>query len=74
MANITVSSTIHTFMQAEDKRSIQDHLDHLAGLTTSYHRQRQQSITEELLDIGGSFWSELGVLPGLDRPDSSAPR
>jgi F0F1-type ATP synthase gamma subunit len=37
-------------MQAADK-SIQDHL---AGLTTGYHRQRQQSITEELLDIGGS--------------------
>jgi len=28
--------------------------DHLAGLATGYHRQRQQSITEELLDIGGS--------------------
>jgi len=57
-------------MQAADK-NVQDHL---AGLATGNHRQRQQSISEELLDIGGSFWFEHGGLPGLDRPDSSAPR
>jgi hypothetical protein len=57
-------------MQAADK-NIEDHL---AGLATGNHRQRQQSITEELLDIGGSSWFGLGALPGLDRPDSSASR
>ena len=57
-------------MQAPGK-NIQDHL---GGLATGYHRQRQQSITEELLDIGGSSWFETGALPGLDRLDSSAPR
>jgi hypothetical protein len=46
-------------MQAPDK-NIQDHL---GGLATGYHRQRQQSITEELLDIGGSSWFEPGALP-----------
>ena len=29
--------------------------EHLAGLTARYHRQRQQSITEELLDILSGF-------------------
>jgi hypothetical protein len=48
--------------------------DHLGGFTTGNHRQRQQSITEELLDIGGSSRFELGVLLGLDRSELSAPR
>jgi F-type H+-transporting ATPase subunit gamma len=38
-------------MQAAEK-NIQDHL---AGLTTRYHQERQQSITEELLDIVAGF-------------------
>lgn len=38
-------------MQAAEK-NIQDHL---AGLSARYHRDRQQSITEELLDVVASF-------------------
>jgi hypothetical protein len=57
-------------MQATDK-NIQDHL---TGLATGNHRQRQHSITKELLDIGSSSRFELGALPGLDRPDLSALR
>lgn len=38
-------------MQAAEK-NIQDHL---TGLTAGYHQQRQQSITEELLDIVAGF-------------------
>lgn len=38
-------------MQAAEK-NIQEHL---AGLTTRYHQERQQSITEELLDIVAGF-------------------
>lgn len=38
-------------MQAAEK-NIEDHL---AALTTHYHQQRQQSITEELLDIVAGF-------------------
>lgn len=58
------------FMQAADM-NIQDYP---AGLANGNHRQRQQSITEGLLDIEGSSWFEFGALPGLDRPDSSTPR
>jgi len=44
-------------MQAAEK-NIQEHL---AGLTMRYHQERQQSITEELLDIVTGFETLIGA-------------
>jgi F0F1-type ATP synthase gamma subunit len=52
-------------MQAGDK-NIQDHP---AGLATGKNRRRQQTITAEPFDIGGSSWHTFWALPDLNWPD-----